>query len=563
VALLEGGWTAEQEAILRASALVSLASLAKAFADLDRRGRPVRVLFGRPWVAGSAPAASVAFAAVLIYRLVSVCGRVLLFLLFHQLTYEVLQLSGFACGSLALAVFDVFVQCALIQTATCGGGGKLLWALPGVLSPPEPVLHGGGPTHPALAAASHFGETLVAAGIAVYAHGSLAGVLVALEGRGGRDLLALCAACCGVQLPLLLGIRYAFAYEVEEAETWEAFAPSAGTMGVYPAQMDEADFRAPSFFFFCFGGLERIELDGQKIGDTGATVIASVLAHQTTVKQLYLTDNEIGDAGLAAIAASLGGNGTVQRLGLDCNDVGDAGAAAVASALRSNTTVQQLDLIKNRISDIGAGAIASALEVNSALTEVNLRENSIGDTGASALAMALKRNSSLRRLSLDCNDIGDVGAQAIGSALAINTTIQHVDLISNKIGDTGAEAIASALERHSAIREVYLRENLIGDRGAKAIAAALKKNSTVERVCLDSNKIADEGAEAIASAMWQNIAVQQIDLTLNRIKDAGGEAIASALKHNTTVQRLSVDKNDIGGEVLRAIDGALQKNNRC
>ena len=104
--------------------------------------------------------------------------------------------------------------------------------------------------------------------------------------------------------------------------------------------------------------------------------------------------------------------------------ISDAGAVALAHALHHNSTLKELYLSNNNISDAGAVALARALHHNSTLMMLNLYNNNISDAGAVALAQALHHNSTLERLHLSGNDsIGKEGTHQLVQALTVNTSI--------------------------------------------------------------------------------------------------------------------------------------------
>ncbi|EOD08957.1 hypothetical protein EMIHUDRAFT_248848 [Emiliania huxleyi CCMP1516] len=175
-----------------------------------------------------------------------------------------------------------------------------------------------------------------------------------------------------------------------------------------------------------------LDLDERGLGPASATVIASLIAGNGVLQELYIGDNHIGDKGAAAIADALRGNG---------------GAKALASALRVNAVLTNLNLGDNEISDEGAASIEGAtLCANGVLNKLDVSRNEIGPTGAAAIADALKGNAVLTTLELAHNNkIGDEGAKAIGGALAVNGVLNKLWLGENNIGIEGAKAIGGAL----------------------------------------------------------------------------------------------------------------------
>ncbi len=81
-------------------------------------------------------------------------------------------------------------------------------------------------------------------------------------------------------------------------------------------------------------------------------------------------------------------NPKLTSLDLEGNGIGDAGATALATALQTNTTLTSLNLECNGIGAAGATALATALQTNTTLTELNLEHNDIRDVAAVALLSA-------------------------------------------------------------------------------------------------------------------------------------------------------------------------------
>ena len=170
----------------------------------------------------------------------------------------------------------------------------------------------------------------------------------------------------------------------------------------------------------------NVRLDVTGISNAGAVALAQVLHHNSTLRELDLSNNSISDAGAVALAQALHHNSTLRELDLSNNSISDAGAVALAQALHHNSTLWVLDLSNNSISDAGAVALAQALHHNSTLWVLDLSNNSISDAGAVALAQALHHNSTLKELDLAGNDgMGEEGTCQLVVALTVNSSISR------------------------------------------------------------------------------------------------------------------------------------------
>ena len=78
--------------------------------------------------------------------------------------------------------------------------------------------------------------------------------------------------------------------------------------------------------------LRALNLSSNKIGDSGAAAVASLLA-ACPLEELTLSGNAIGDLGANSLAQAVQASATIQRLYLGDNNIGDAGADSLADAL--------------------------------------------------------------------------------------------------------------------------------------------------------------------------------------------------------------------------------------
>ncbi len=116
------------------------------------------------------------------------------------------------------------------------------------------------------------------------------------------------------------------------------------------------------------------------IGDEGAEILASTL-NPSVLEKLVLDFNRIGDSGAIALAGCLARCSVVQEVSIECNSIGDSGATALANALVHCTSLRRLDLQGNSLGDKGAVATAKATEnlpsLDLYLHNVNITEEGI------------------------------------------------------------------------------------------------------------------------------------------------------------------------------------------
>ena len=222
--------------------------------------------------------------------------------------------------------------------------------------------------------------------------------------------------------------------------------------------------------------LTEVDLSSADVMNAGAVVISVVLEKNSSLTHLDLSFNGIDED----VASSLSWYSSLSFFNLEGNCIGDSGASSLSKALKAKSSLTDLNLSDNRIGDAGASFLSQALKANSSLTNLNLRHNSIGDAGASSLFEALKANSSLTDLDLSGNSIGDTGASSLFEALKANSSLTDLDLSGNIIGDTGASCLSQALKANSSLNKLDLTDNDMSAVGAASFNEASKINKKVD-----------------------------------------------------------------------------------
>ena len=277
--------------------------------------------------------------------------------------------------------------------------------------------------------------------------------------------------------------------------------------------------------------LTEVDLSSAEICNVGAVVISMVLEKNSSLTHLDLSFNDIEHD----VASSLSCYSSLTFLNLEGNCIGDSGASSLSKALKAKSSLTDLNLSYNRISDAGASFLSQALKANSSLTNLNLSINSIGDAGASSLSKALQANSSLTNLNLSLTCIGDVGASSLSKALQANSSLTNLNLSLTCIGDVGASSLSQAVKVNSSLTDLNLDLNSIGDDGASSLSEALTANSSLTALDLSDNRIGDVGASCLSQALKANPSLNKLDLTDNSVSAVGAASFNETSKVNKKV----------------------------
>lgn len=167
-------------------------------------------------------------------------------------------------------------------------------------------------------------------------------------------------------------------------------------------------------------------------------VLAEGFFRRDTLTALDLSHNKIGDTGAKLLAKLLiMPSSVLTSLDLSNNSLTSEGASFMGKALESNSVLQSLTLRLNRLHDKGGKAIFHHLEEAplSSLTALNISACGLAAHSYDALvSLVAKPNSPLVSLDLSCNNLGGLDrGEGLMKALRLNNhQLLLVDLRKNE-----------------------------------------------------------------------------------------------------------------------------------
>lgn len=263
--------------------------------------------------------------------------------------------------------------------------------------------------------------------------------------------------------------------------------------------------------------LESLDLANTKFSNLKELGIA--LAHNTTLKNLYLNENQIQSLhnlyyGFKDELNNPKSNARVKnpqgiihleflslsRNTIICNSERDYFNLGNFFELCKN--LKELDLSYTGLNNQSINHFVEILKpsYNNSIKILNLRGNDIGKYMKSFSA-AMQVNNTIEKLDISGNNLGAKGAAFVAEFLSVNNTLKELNLFGNFVEIEGAISIASALEKNSALVKLDLGLNRIRERGCKSIIQSIQKNKTLEILLLKHNHLADGIAFSLAKAI--------------------------------------------------------------
>lgn len=149
---------------------------------------------------------------------------------------------------------------------------------------------------------------------------------------------------------------------------------------------------------------------------------------------------------------------TLNTLIINNCQIQDEGAAIISDCIIHNTSVKELDLSQNSITSKEAVKIFKAIEVNNIILKLNISKNKISDhDGASAISKCLSNNNTtLQHLNIQYNNFCHEGISVIIDSLKSNTSLieffMHVPMYPEGISHENANKLAAALQTNLNLR---------------------------------------------------------------------------------------------------------------
>ena len=248
------------------------------------------------------------------------------------------------------------------------------------------------------------------------------------------------------------------------------------------------------------GALTMLSLAKNRLGEEGTEAICEALEQNKTLKELDISghygsnygSNIGGSTGAKHVAKMLGINGGLTKISLARNKLGEKSTKVICEALKQNKTLKELNLSGSNIGGAaGAKHVADMLGVNGALTVTNLLGNQLDAESAKMLAeVAKQKGISLCGIQRDQTTadfrnkrLQPPDAILLASDLSqavVTGALTSVKLSGNRLGDEGWGAIFAAIcgSKDSKIMSLDASCENISPAGVQLIAEALRTSVT-------------------------------------------------------------------------------------
>ena len=175
----------------------------------------------------------------------------------------------------------------------------------------------------------------------------------------------------------------------------------------------------------------KLYIEDTSLDSKCVSTLSEILKTNKTIRTLQLYFSSL-TGGIKQVSDSLCNNETLEELVLwDVTGITDEDMTHLSTMLATNTTLKELRLTKCNITDNGVRYICEGLTKNQTLTLLNIGSNhQITSFSTSTIADLIQTTTSLTRLDLDNASLNNDDIKTICTSLTKNITIWKLYLSS-------------------------------------------------------------------------------------------------------------------------------------
>ncbi len=210
------------------------------------------------------------------------------------------------------------------------------------------------------------------------------------------------------------------------------------TLDVSHMSLDSESLSYLAPVFTELNGLQRLSLNGNSIGQSGAAILAESIT-SNSIEWLQLEHSGIGADGLKLLLPMLQRqSSSLTWLSLEHCGVGPDGAEAIASVIGGFQHLHELNIARNRLGDKGCADVLDAMPWHS------VRKLWLGGNAITSAALRHFKGNDLVLLDLSFNNLAPSCSAAVSDTIHQSPNL-HTLILSHNVnfGDTGATGAIS------------------------------------------------------------------------------------------------------------------------
>ena len=296
--------------------------------------------------------------------------------------------------------------------------------------------------------------------------------------------------------------------------------------------------------------LKVLHLNSNQIHQEAGQALASIILHNTGLKELDFSNSNLGE-GMLVIIKALQQITSLRSIELENINISKEVSGKLALAIQSNTSLEQLWLHDNNLRSSLVN-ILQALQCNSKLKLLNVFSNPITEVAGNILANIISKNIKLQELQLSLL----TASKKVIEALQNLSALQSLVFNTCNISEENEIKIASTITNNKSLTWLSLQNVNMSEN---VICQSMKTISNLETLWLEDNSLSEEISDDLSLAISSNKSLEELILLGNMLQ-TGLIKIAKACNKLSNIKVLQLAHNCIVPSKVVELTSVITQN---
>ncbi|XP_005106094.2 leucine-rich repeat-containing protein 74A [Aplysia californica] len=274
-------------------------------------------------------------------------------------------------------------------------------------------------------------------------------------------------------------------------------------MDLKRARMSRGEFKAIATTLCSNPVVSRLDLTECMLDDVKVVYLCDLLAEDTCLTDLILTDNQMGGRSVRRLIDSLMFHDNMVYLDISGNGLRDDTAEKIAEYLKESAVLTYLLMKRNQFGRKAGALFGEVMRENNRLVYLDVSWNNLRKKGATDFLLGIASNSNLEHLDVSWNGLREEGSTALKHILAENTTLTRLNICGTGMNSKCIANILDGLSLNTVLQKLTIYHNplLLEDFTALLQGVYNMPDTGLHKIDLGEQTI-DEGAVPVVDKLF-------------------------------------------------------------
>ena len=305
--------------------------------------------------------------------------------------------------------------------------------------------------------------------------------------------------------------------------------------------------------------LTHLDMSYNKITDEAAHDIATLLFHNSELKEVDLSNNLMQTPGVTIMCKVISTLANLRKLNISNNNIIGETACDIANALSKIKPLEELSLNYDLEESSPIKVFLTMKNFTTCSIKLNVGDAKMSDLIVHNIAAVLNDAIKLKELDLSYNNLDAMGISNIFKKLNISH-LTKINVCHNLIREQAADIVGSFLSQNAKLEELDISCNNLYESGTKTLCKRITNLSKLTKLKVGGNDFTHLAADDVAEVILNNIELEEIDISDNNLLTAGAVSIFNGMKNVFTLRNVNISHNWITYKAVDNIIAVLSQN---